>query len=242
MNVAAKTVEADQANAAAAASSAKAAEAARKSVAQIEDYLRITAPFEGVITERNVHPGALVGSAGALVGGAPLLRIETVNRLRLVVPVPESSVASIPAGTSVKFTVSAYPTETFRAPVARISHAVDPKTRTMPVELEVSNAAGQLTPGTFCQVQWPIRHSSVTHFVPPTAVATNQERTFVIRVTDKPSNAGKAEWVDVKTGTNAGGLVEVFGNLNDGDQVVLRASDDIRAGSTVIPRLSTESR
>jgi RND family efflux transporter MFP subunit len=241
LDVAAKTVEADQANAAAAASNAKAAGAARSSFAQIEDYLRVTAPFDGVITERNVHPGALVGSTSGAGSGVPMLRIETANRLRLVVPVPEASVGAIPAGTPVKFTVSAYPTETFQAPVARISRAVDPKTRTMPVELEVSNATSRLTPGTFCQVQWPIRNNSATHFVPPTAVATNQERTFVIRVADKGPNAGKAEWVDVKTGANAGGLVEVFGDLNDGDQVVLRASDAIRPASAVNPRLTTES-
>jgi RND family efflux transporter MFP subunit len=171
-----------------------------------------------------------------------MLRIETLTRLRLVVPVPEASADAVPAGTSVKFTVSAYPTETFQAPVARISHAVDPKTRTMPVELEVANTAGRLTPGTFCQVQWPIRRPSATHFVPSTAIATNQERTFVIRVADKGTNAGKAEWVDVKTGANAGNLVEVFGDLSDGDQVVLRSSDAIRPGSAVTPRLATESR
>ena len=242
LNVAAKVVEADQANAAAAASSINATEAARSSIAQIKDYLRITAPFDGIVTERNVHPGALVGSTSGAGAGVPMLRIETLTRLRLVVPVPESSVAAVPAGTSVKFTVSAYPTETFQAPVARVSHAIDPKTRTMPVELEVTNADGRLTPGTFCQVQWPIRRSSATHFVPPTAVATNQARTFVIRVADKGADAGKAEWVDVKTGASAGNLLEIFGNLNDGDQVVLRASDAIQPGSAVNPRLAAESR
>lgn len=242
LNVAAKVVEADRANADAAGSSIKSAEASRSAIAQIEDYLRITAPFDGIVTERNVHPGALVGSANGAGTGVPMLRIQTLARLRLVVPVPESSFAALPVGTSVKFTVSAYPTETFQAPIARVSHAIDPRTRTMPVELEVSNATGRLTPGTFCQVQWPIRRSSATHFVPPTAIATNQERTFVIRVAEKGTNAGKAEWVDVKTGASAGNLVEVFGDLNDGDQVVLRASDAIRPGSTVSPRLSTESR
>jgi membrane fusion protein (multidrug efflux system) len=242
LDIAAKVVEAGQANVAAAGSGIKAAEAARVSVAQVEDYLRITAPFDGVVIERNVHPGALVGSTSGAGTGVPMLRIETLTRLRLVVPVPESSVAAVPAGTSVKFTVSAYPTETFQAPVARVSHAIDPKTRTMPVELEVANAAGRLTPGTFCQVQWPIRRSSATHFVPPTAVATNQARTFVIRVADRGADAGKAEWVDVKTGASAGNLVEVFGDLKDGDQVVLRASDAIRPGYAMSPRLVTESR
>jgi hypothetical protein len=105
----------------------------------------------------------------------------------------------------------------------------------MPVELDVANAAGRLTPGTFCQVQWPLRRSYATHFVPPTAVATNQERTFVIRISSQGNNAGKAEWVDIRPGNNEGGLVEVFGDLQEGDQVVLRASDEIRPGAPINP-------
>ena len=109
LNIAAKAVEADQANVDAAGSGIKSAEAARNSTAQIEDYLRITAPFDGIVTERNVHPGALVGSTSGAGTGVPMLRIETLARLRLVVPVPESAVAAVPVGASIKFTVSAYP-------------------------------------------------------------------------------------------------------------------------------------
>lgn len=239
LQIAAKTVDQDRANAGAAQSGVRAADDARKSVSQIEDYLKITAPFDGMITERNVHPGALVGPAGGPGAGAPMLRMETLSRLRLVVPVPERFVADVPMGTRVKFMVPAYPTETFEAPVARVSHAIDPKTRTMPIELDVSNPAGRLTPGAFCQVQWPEGRANATHFVPPSAIATNQERTFVIRVAPgSASNAGAAEWVDVKTGSSSGNLVEVFGELNDGDRVVLRATDAIRPGTLLAPRLT----
>ena len=240
LQIAAKTADADRAIATSLEGSIAAAKGALDSVAQLELYLRITAPFEGQVTERNVHPGALVGPASGAGGAAPMLRIETLGRLRLVVPVPDASVADVPAGAQIKFTVPAYPTEVFQAPVARNSRAIDPKTRTMPVELEVANVGGKLTPGTYCQVQWPIRRSSPTHFVPPSAVSTNQERTFVIRLASSGPNAGKAEWVDVKTGANitssAGPLVEVLGALNDGDLVVLRATDAIRSGSPVTAR------
>ena len=242
LNLAAKAADAGQATVAVAENSVKAAEAARNAIAQMEDYLRITAPFDGEITERNVHPGALVGPAGGAGASVPLLRIQTISRLRLVVPVPENAVADVPAGARVKFTVPAYPTETFQAPVARVSHAIDTRTRTMPVELEVSNPAGRLTPGTFCQVQWPVRRAGATHFVPPTAVASNQERTFVIRVPETGPGAGKAEWVDVKAGNSTGSLLEVFGDLNDGDRVVLRASDAIRPGSPVSPLKTSPDR
>jgi membrane fusion protein (multidrug efflux system) len=240
LQIAQKAADADRAGVAAVESSVSAARAALDAISQMENYLRITAPFEGTVAERNVHPGALVGPASGASAGTPMLRIEMLGRLRLVVPVPETEAANVPQGAQIKFTVLAYPTETFQAPVARNSHAIDAKTRTMPVELEVSNAAGKLTPGTFCQVQWPVRRSAATHFVPQAAIATNQERTFVIRVPSTGPNAGKAEWVDVKAGasitTSSGPLVEVFGDLNDGDQIVLRATDAIRPGTALIGR------
>ena len=239
LQIAAKTVDQDRANAGAARNGVRAADEARKSIAQIEDYLKITAPFDGIITVRNVHPGALVGPAGGPGAGTPMLRMETLSRLRLVVPVPERFAADVPVGARVKFTVPAYPTETFEAPVARVSHAIDPKTRTMPIELDVSNSAGRLTPGAFCQVQWPEGRENATHFVPPGAIASNQERTFVIRVAPSPAaNAGTAEWVDVKTGASSGNLVEIFGELHDGDRVVLRATDAIRPGTLLAPHLT----
>ncbi len=154
-------------------------EAARTSQ-NIEAYLRITAPFDGVITERNAHPGSLAGTGGQ--SAAPLLRLQQVSRLRLVVAVPESEVAGVASGAKVNFTVPAAPGEQFTGMVRRISHALDAKTRTMPVELDVNNSAGRLAPGMFPEVIWPARRLRPSLFVPPTAVATTTERTFVIRV------------------------------------------------------------
>jgi hypothetical protein len=91
-------------------------------------------------------------------------------------------------------------------------------------------------------VQWPVRRAQATHFVPASAVTSNQQRTFVIRVPPTGPNAGRAEWVDVKTGASAGNLVEAFGELQDGDQVVLRATDAIRPGVVLTPRLGDEPR
>jgi len=86
----------------------------------MEAYLDLTAPFDGVITERNVHPGSLVGpSTGAL------LRIEQVSRLRLTVPVPEAYVGTIVKGTRVDFRVSAFPDQTFQGVIARPAHTLD---------------------------------------------------------------------------------------------------------------------
>ena len=174
-----KAVEAHQSQIAAAEQTVEAARQAVKSVTDLEGYLRITAPFDGIVTERNIHPGALVGAGtGAAM---PMLRVVQNTRLRLVVPVPEAYIASVTEGTSVPFTVPAYPGQTFSGPVARIAHAVDVKTRTMAVELDVVNKDGRLAPGAFCQVRWPIRRTSPSLFVPNGSVASTTDRVFVIR-------------------------------------------------------------
>ena len=101
----------------------------------------------------------------------------------------------------------------------------------MAVELDVMNGDGRLAPGTFCQVRWPIHRSAPSLFVPATSVATTTDRTFVIRIRD-----GKTEWVDVKTGLTSGPQVEVFGDLRAGDQIVGRATDELRPGTQVRAR------
>lgn len=115
-------------------------------------YLRIQAPFAGVITERMVHPGALAGpGAGALV------ELQAVSRLRLVVAMPESEWKSMPAGARLSFTVPAHAGRTFTGVVARRARVLDAKSRTMPVELDVMNGDGALAPGMYAEVTLPAR-------------------------------------------------------------------------------------
>jgi membrane fusion protein, multidrug efflux system len=98
----------------------------------------------------------------------------------------------------------------------------------MMIEGDVDNSAGELSPGMFPEVSWPIVREQSAMLVPTTAVVTTTERTFVIRVT-----SGKAEWVTVKKGAPAGDQVEVAGNLKVGDAVVKRATDEIRDGTVL---------
>ena len=226
LQVAEQTTAADRAQVEAAQHSVLAAKDALHSVSQLESYLDIQAPFDGVITERNLHPGALVGPSSGQAGSLPILRIEDVGRLRLVVPVPEQYVSGVREGQLVAFTIPAYPGQAFHAPIARISHDINQNTRTMPVELDVHNQ--DITPGTFANVQWPVQRGYPTLFVPAAAITTNLQRTFVIRVQDS-----KVEWVDVKTGATAGGKTEIFGDVKDGDQVVVPATDELAPGTSV---------
>jgi RND family efflux transporter MFP subunit len=236
LEVAQKTAQSDQANVVALEQSAKAAQDALRSVSQLEAYLSITAPFDGQVTTRYVHPGALVGPAGGPGAMTPIVHIQTLTRHRLVVPVPEYDAAGIPEGTEVSFTVPSFPGRTFQAPIARISHSVDVKTRTMPVELDVQDPRAELDPGAFCEVSWPVRRSYSTLFVPASAVASDLERTFLIRVRNN-----RTEWMDVKTGAASGNLIEVFGDLKEGDEVAVRGTDQLRPGTVVSARSSPAS-
>jgi membrane fusion protein, multidrug efflux system len=232
LEIAQRVVDADKARVEATRGSAEAAKSALKSLAELEGYLQVRAPFDGVVTERNVHPGSLVGPATSGSGTAvPMLRVEKEDRLRLVVPVPEKYAAGIGEGSKVEFSVLAFPGQVFWGTVARISHSVDVRTRTMPVELEVKNAARHLSSGMFPEVLWPVRRTDVTLFVPLSAVARTTEATFVIRIRD-----GNAEWVNVQTGELDGNSIEVFGPLHEGDAVVVRATDELRPGSHVLAK------
>ena len=228
-----------------------AAEETVKAQKDMETYLQITAPFSGVITERLVHPGALVGPGPDPV----MLVLEDISHLRLVVAVPEQNAASIVKGAKVDFHVPASPQRTYTGTVARIAHVLDEKTRAMAVELDVQNRDGLLAPGMYPSVKWPVHSLPGTLLVPKTAEARKQ----YIDHADEPEVAnpakdqfdryhgesvtaltvvirdhqGKAEWVSVSKGISDGDLVQVSGAIAVGDRVVKLASDEIREGDEV---------
>ncbi len=201
--------------------SAAAAKASVAALRKVQQYLAIRAPFPGVITERLAHPGALAGPATG-----PLLRLEQVERLRLVVAVPEAEFGGIRTGAKVPFQVEAFPNRTFYGTVARLAPSVDPKTRKAPVELDVANASGAFAPGMYAEVKWPARSFEPALLVPATSIVRTTERVFVIRVRN-----GRAEWVNVRPGFRDGGFVQVYGDLRAGDPVVKNATDEIREGA-----------
>jgi len=231
LDIAQRATQADQANVAALEKSAIAAREGLRAVSDLEAYLSISAPFDGQVTSRYVHPGALVGPGSGPGAMIPMVQIQTLTRHRLVVSVPEYNATGIPEGTEVSFTVPSFPGRTFQAPIARVSRSVDVKTRTMPVELDVRDPQAELAPGAFCEVFWPVRRAYATLFVPASAVGSDLERSFVIQVRND-----RAVWVDVKTGAMSGKLIEVFGSLKAGDEVAVRATDQLRSETAVTPR------
>jgi membrane fusion protein (multidrug efflux system) len=232
LEISQRAVDAAKARLEASVGSAEAAKSALKSVAEIEGYLQVRAPFNGIVTERNVHPGSLVGpSTGASSSTMPMLRLEKADKLRLVVPIPEKYAGGIDEGTKIEFDVPAYPGQTFTGTVARIAHSVDVKTRTMPVELDVNNADGRLSSGMFPEVMWAVRRTGPSLFVPLSAVVRTTEAIFVVRIRD-----GNTEWVNVQTGELDGKSIEVIGGLREGDEIAARGTDELRPGTHVVTK------
>jgi RND family efflux transporter MFP subunit len=224
-----KQVDAAKALVSARQHASQSAQSSLDTIKTMESYLRITAPFDGVVTARLTHPGALVGPTPDSV----LLEIQQISRLRLIVSVPEENVGGIVQGANVSFHVPAYPGRTFSGSVARVALALDPKTRSMPVELDVVNKERVLAPGMFPTAHWPVHSSEKGLFVPKTSVVTTTERTFVIRAKN-----GRAEWVNVQKGPIDGDLIQVIGPLQAGDRIVKRATDEIREGTVLKSGLS----
>jgi membrane fusion protein (multidrug efflux system) len=189
-------------------------------------YLNIRAPFDGVITTRNVNLGAYVGPGGK--GTDPLFVLQDQQRLRLVVSVPESYTGDLSKKNEVTFTVKSLPNQKFTAKIKRLAGALDEKLRSERLEIDVYNTSKRLLPHMFAEVAVSLPAKDSTFIVPKTAVVTSTERVFVIKVLNH-----RALWVNVQKGFQFGDMVEVYGNLKPGDQIVKQASDEIRDGSGV---------
>jgi RND family efflux transporter MFP subunit len=188
---------------------------------EVSGYLHITAPFDGVITARKADPGALAGTQ------AMLLTIQNNQTLRLRVAVPELYVAAASVTKDIDFRVDAYPSQRFPASLTRKTETIDPATRTELWEFKVDNSARRLKAGAFAYVKLALERGGLSFIVPPSAIATTQERKFVIRV-----NEGKAEWLDVRQGITNDKGVEIFGDLRNGDTVLVKATDERKPGSS----------
>lgn len=188
---------------------------------EVSGYLQIAAPFDGVITARKADPGALVSTQ------AMLLTIQHNQTLRLRVAVPEIYVAAASVSPDIDFRVDAYPSQRFPAVLTRKTETIDPATRTELWEFRVDNSSRQLKAGAFAYVKLNLERRGLSFMVPPSAIASTQERKFVIRVQE-----GKAEWLDVRQGITTDKGIEIFGDLRKGDTVLVKATDERKPGSS----------
>lgn len=204
-----------------------AAKASLQAVASVRGYLEMRAPFSGIVTARNVSPGAYVGPAGR-GSEKPLFTLQEQARLRLVVSVPEAQVGQLAEGKEIHFGVRARPGETFVAKVARRAGALDQKLRAERIEMNVDNPSRALLPDMVAEVAIPLVASTPRYVVPRPAIVDSTTGTFVVGVRDK-----KAKWIPVQLGREVAGKVEVYGALKAGEELVARASEELRDGSAI---------
>ena len=208
----------------------EAARAYQKEIGTMVGYLEIRAPFAGIITARNVNLGAYVGPAGK-GSEFPLLTLQEQKRLRLAVSIPETYTGYLEQGDEVSFTVRSLPNEVFKAQIKRMAGALDLKLRSERIEMDVTNTDKKLLPGMVAEVSIPLGSGDSTYVVPKTAVVNSAEGIYVIQVVNN-----KAKKIEIKKGRESGDNVEVFGELKENDQLVKKASEEIRDGMDILTR------
>jgi RND family efflux transporter MFP subunit len=226
--------ETDQAVSSLSASKAAAESSAAnvRRLEQLQSFEKIYAPFDGIISARNTDIGALI-DAGASAQPKELFHITATRTLRVYVAVPEVYSRAARSGAPATLTLDEFPGQTFHGTLVRNANAIDVASRTLLVEVDVDNPAGQLLPGAyvFVHLKLPEQTRSVT--LPSNTLIFRKEGLQVGLVRD-----GKAELVPVKIGRDYGNTVEIVSGLQPTDTVIVDPSDSLVAGMPV--RLSNK--
>lgn len=197
-----------------------------EAINNIKSYLTVTAPFNGVIVQRNISAGTLVGP-GSKANDLPLLVLQQLQKLRLEVYIPEAYVDKVDLKSAVRFTFNAIPGVENSAMISRSANALS-SLRSEAVEIDITNTNQNLKPGMYAEVKIPLLSSSTSLLVPNHAIVRSTERQYVIVVKE-----GKALFQDVKIGLTSNDVTEVFADLHSGDEIILHASDEIRPGAVI---------
>jgi len=193
---------------------------------ELQGYRLVKAPFDGVITLRNVDVGALVSTGSTL-----LYRLAQIGTLRTYINVPQSQVNSVRAGQAAALTVSHFPGRSFRGIVARTANALDPATRTMLVEVDVPNADGALFPGTYAEVDLSGAQVNAPLVVPAAALVfrTDGAQVAVVQA-DQTVHLQK-----ITVGRDYGDRVEILQGLTEGATILAAPGDAAREGARIVP-------
>jgi RND family efflux transporter MFP subunit len=196
-----------------------------KQLKSLLDYLTVRAPFDGVITQRFMDQGALVGAGS---GAKPIVEITRLNKLRLAVDLPERLAPFIIAGRAVKYSLTALPGQSFDATVARRTGALAADTRTMRAEVDIDNSSGALSPGMYAVVQIPLNDIAGISVVQSSALRTIDGKACVLAVVD-----GHAKKLSVESLADAGTEVVVSGELTADTKIIVQGPAAIVDGQAV---------
>lgn len=196
-----------------------------------QSFQKVVAPFDGVVTERNVELGSLV-SAGSSAAVTPLFRLEQNAVLKVNVDVPQSAAPSVTVGQPVTVEVREFPGRTFRGEVARTAGSVDPTTRTLRTEVHLPNPKGELFSGVYAMVRLPVQDPRRPVRVPAAALVLDAGGAQVVLVDAE----GALRRRPVELGRDFGKEVEVTGGLTGAERLVVNPRDDARDGDVVSVR------
>jgi RND family efflux transporter MFP subunit len=199
-----------------------------KQLYQNRDYASVVAPFNGVITQRNVDVGSLV--QGNATSGTFMFEIMQQDVIRVMVNVPQDAAFGVAPGIEAILRVPEIPDREFPGTVTRIADALQPGTRTLLTEIDIPNPDGALAPGIYCTIELRIPRKTPSLSVPADAIIFNRNGMQVAVVSD-----GKAEIRKVNVKRDLGTRVEVDTGIKAGDQVILNPPVTLIDGSKVQP-------
>ncbi len=211
---------------AAAKSNAAAMEANVSRLNDLQSYQTVRSPFAGVITVRNIDTGVLVTEGNTL-----LFRVAQTDRLRTYLNVPQADAESVRVGQPAKLVIPDLTGRSFPGVVARTSNALDPSSRTLLVEVQVSNASGLLVPGMYAQVDLSVPRKNPPLVIPGDTLVIRADgpQVAVIRPDDT------VHYTPVQLGRDFGATLEVLSGVEEGQDVVVNPSDATREGAKVKP-------
>ena len=212
--------------------------AEQKQLSAMSDYTRIVAPFNGVVTRRNVDNGALVqAGTNSNTQALPVVSVAETDLFRLTLPVPESAVPMVRLGTTVTVHVSSLNRD-FEGKVSRFSDSVNQETRTMHTEVNVPNKNGSIVEGMYAEVNLSLATKQDALVVPTQAVTRDGPRASVLVVNSEHC----VEEREVKIGMESADQLEIVSGLAPNERVVVGSRSEFRPGDRVAPKVIAESK
>ncbi len=205
-----------------------AADANVRRLEEMESFKNVYAPFSGVLTRRNVDPGALINS-GAQANGRELFDIARVDPLRVYVQVPQAYAPSMKVGTKAAVTLQEFPGQKFIGTVVRTADAIDMASRTLNTEVDVPNKDGKLLPGSFGQVHFSLANPVERITIPVNAMLFRAEGPQVAVV----GPDSKVQLRSIVIGRDFGTTLEILGGVETSDHIIINPSDSLEAGQQV---------
>ncbi len=209
----------------------KSAQANVQRLEQLTGFEKVYAPFDGILTARDVDIGTLI-TAGSSTGGREMFHLDDEHIMRIYVNVPQADSPSCTPGTPADLTLEEFPGRRFHGKVVRTARAIDPASRTLLVEVDVPNSKGELVPGAYTQVHFQLRVVKQTLILPVSSLLFRQEGLRVVTVVHG-KNGDVARLVPITIGQDDGRVVQVIEGLKPDDEVVRNPPDSIIDGEKV---------